>query len=61
MGNWRRWVGAVIVVYGLFIVLVGLVGDPGNVGMTIVLVIIGAVVAAVGWLFAWRSVRSRAR
>ena len=61
MGNWRRWVGAIIVVYGLFIVLVGLVGNPGNVGMTVALVIIGAIVAAVGWLFAWRSVRLHPR
>jgi drug/metabolite transporter (DMT)-like permease len=59
MRRWGKWLGAVIVVYGLFLVVVGLVTRPANPGRTVVVVVMGAVIAAVGWLVSWRSVRNR--
>jgi hypothetical protein len=61
MRNWRTWVGAVIIVYGLFLMLVGLTTRPANAGVTVLVVLMGAAIAGVGGLFAWRSVRRRAR
>jgi hypothetical protein len=56
----RRWIAAVVVVYGLFLVLVGVATGPANVWMTIAVILIGIGIAAFGARLAWRSVRIRA-
>ncbi len=45
--------------YGLFLVLVGVSTTPGNVGLTIIVILIGMAIAAAGALVAWRAVRPR--
>jgi hypothetical protein len=57
--RWGRWIAAFIIVYGLFLILVGLVGDPGPAGMMVVLVIIGAAIAVLGVVLGLRWTRYR--
>ena len=57
--RWGRWIAAVIIVYGLFLILVALTADPGGAGMTVVLSVMGAAIAVVGVILGMRWTRYR--
>jgi hypothetical protein len=55
--TWRKWTVAMIIAYGLFLVVVGVTTGPGNVGLTVVVILFGLAIAAAGGLLRRRWLR----